>query len=109
MTVSSRTYNETPDGTYGQYIGGALDAKAIQQGQEGRIIQLTHNQANNQGFRTNVGFLNRTSLNISVRAELYSWDGSLIGTRNYGLGPYMYTQIDRIFGRSPSRTSATVT
>ncbi len=97
VIVSSRTYNETPDGTYGQYIGGALEAQAIQQGQDGRIIQLTHNRASNQGFRTNVGFLNCTSLDISVRAELYSWDGSLIGTKNYGLGPYMYTQIDRIF------------
>ncbi len=99
VTVSSRTYNETPDGTYGQYIGGALDAQAIQQGQEGRIIQLTHNQANNQGFRTNVGFLNCTSLNISAQVRLYSSDGSLIGTRTYGLEPYMYSQIDRIFGQ----------
>lgn len=97
VIVSSRTYNETPDGTYGQYIGGALEAQAIQQDQEGRIIQLTHNRANNQGFRTNVGFLNCTSLNINVQVRLYSWNGSLIGTRTYGLEPYMYTQIDRIF------------
>ena len=97
VIVSSRTYNQTPDGTYGQYIGGVFDAEAIQHGQEGRIIQLTHNRAGNEGFRTNVGFLNSTSMSIGVLVRLYRWDGTLIGTKNYGLEAYMYKQIDRIF------------
>ncbi len=98
VTVSSRTYNQTDAGTYGQFIGGAPASRAIAFGQEGRIIQLTHNQSNSSGYRTNVGFLNCTSLTILVRVDLYRWDGIFLGTRNFQLDPYSFIQRDRLFG-----------
>ncbi len=97
VVAVSRTYNQTSVGTYGQFIGSDVEANAIEAGQEGRIIQLTHNLSNNTGYRTNVGFLNCTTETIAVRAELYTSDGDRLGTRSYDLEPLMFSQKDRIF------------
>ena len=97
VVAISRTYNQTSLGTYGQFIGSDVEANAIEAGQEGRIIQLTHNRSNNTGYRTNVGFLNCTTETIAVRAELYTSDGDRLGTRSYDLEPLMFSQKDRIF------------
>jgi hypothetical protein len=93
----SRTYNRTDEGTYGQFIGAALEGEAIGDGQEGRIIQLSHNRSGDSGFRTNVGFLNCTGSTAAVQVELRTSEGELLGSRSYSLGPFMFTQKDRIF------------
>ncbi len=97
IAVSSRTFNQTPDGTYGQYIGAVPSAGAIAFGQEGRIIQLTHNQASDTGFRTNVGLLNASDGQILVEVDLYRWDGTQLGTRSFWLEAASFTQKDRLF------------
>jgi hypothetical protein len=98
VAVSSRTYNQTTDGTYGQFIGAALESRAIAYGEEGRIIQLTHNRARDTGYRTNVGFVNCTSRSITVEVDFYTWEGILLGTKTYVLSPYMFIQKSKIFG-----------
>ncbi len=97
VMVSSRTYNQTAIGTYGQYIGGVLESRAIAFGQQGRIIQLTHNQSTTIGYRTNVGFVNTTSSPMVVRVDLFTSDGVLLGTRSYTVEAFMFTQKERIF------------
>ncbi|HOC42714.1 MAG TPA: hypothetical protein PKJ99_06805 [Thermoanaerobaculales bacterium] len=99
LVVSSRTYNQTSAGTYGQYIGGALESRAIEHGREARIIQLSQSSSNATGYRTNVGFLNCTMSSIVVQADLYRSDGSLIGSRSYTLEAFAFTQRDRIFAQ----------
>ncbi len=99
VVSTSRTYNLVTEGTYGQFIGALADSAAIQFGQQGRIIQLTHSQSLDTGFRTNVGFLNTTPSTITVRARMFASDGTLYGTRNSTLEPYSFTQKDRIFGQ----------
>lgn len=98
VMVSSRTYNQTAIGTYGQFIGGAVESRAIAFSQQGRIIQLTHNQSTTTGYRTNVGFVNTTGSPIVVRVDLFTSDGVLLGTRSYTLEAFMFTQKERIFG-----------
>ncbi len=95
--VTSRTYNLQPDGTFGQFVGGVISHTAIQPGQEGRIIQLTHNRSTTSGFRTNIGFVNATGSSITVQVALYRADGSYLGTKSYPLQPYMFQQEDKIF------------
>jgi hypothetical protein len=97
VTVTSRTFNQTDAGTYGQFIGGTPLSRAISYGQEGRIIQLSQSQSNDTGYRANVGFLNCTSETIYVQADMYLWDGVFLGTRNFELGPYSFIQRERIF------------
>ena len=83
--VTSRTYNLTSGGTFGQFVGGVISHTAIQPGQEGRIIQLTHNRSTTSGFRTNIGFVNATGSSITVQVALYRADGSYLGTKSYPL------------------------
>ncbi len=97
VAVTSRTYNLTDDGTYGQFVGGVINHTAIQSGQEGRIIQLTHNRSSSSGFRTNIGFVNAIGSQITVRVTLYRADGSSLGSLDYTLAPFEFRQIDKIF------------
>jgi len=95
--LTSRTYNLTDDGTYGQFVGGVISQNAIQPGQEGRIVQLTHNRSTTSGFRTNIGFVNATASQITVDVDMYRANGSFLGTKSWALDPYEFRQIDKIF------------
>ncbi len=97
VAVTSRTYNLTANGTYGQFVGGVLSPAAINAGQEGRLIQLTHNRATDSGFRTNIGFVNATGGPITIDVEMYAADGSFFGAKSYTLDPYGFRQVDKIF------------
>jgi len=100
--VTSRTYNLTTGGTFGQFVGGVISHTAIQSGQEGRIIQLTHNRSTTSGFRTNIGFVNTTGSQITVLVALYRANGSYLGTKEYPLNPYEFRQVDKIFQKVTS-------
>jgi len=96
-TFTSRTFNQTAGGTYGQFIGGVLEGTAIPWGKEARIVQLAHNRSSSSGFRTNIGFVNATGSSLALRVDLYLADGSHLGSRSYNLEPYEFRQIDKIF------------
>ena len=100
--VTSRTYNLTAGGTFGQFVGGVISHTAIQTGQEGRIIQLTHNRSTTSGFRTNIGFVNATGSQITVLVALYRANGSYLGTKEYPLNSYEFRQVDKIFQKVTS-------
>ncbi len=97
VAVTSRTYNLIADGTFGQFVGGVLSPTAINAGQEGRIIQLTHNRSSLSGFRTNIGFVNAGGSPITIDVRLYAADGSFYGAKSYTLDPYGFRQVDKIF------------
>ncbi len=56
VMVTSRTYNDVPGGTYGQFIPGYAAPQALKTGVEARLIQLDRSASESTGFRTNVGF-----------------------------------------------------
>jgi hypothetical protein len=97
VVVTSRTYNLTSSGTYGQFIGGAEASEAITSGEQGRLIQLTHNRASGSGYRTNIGFVNTSGGTIDVTVDLYTAGGAYLGSVTTTLQPYMYKQINKIF------------
>lgn len=103
LMATSRTYNQTESGTYGQFIGGVPESLAITEADEGRIIQLRHNISGQSGYRTNLGLLNATDSQLTVSIDLFSGNGALLGTTNSSLGPFAFRQINRVFERVTSQ------
>ena len=87
-TVTSRTFNQAVDGTFGQFIPGVTEATAILEGEIGVLIQLRESEQ----FRTNVGFVNLLGETLTVQAEYFSGDGTLLKVKEYVLLPFGYSQ-----------------
>ncbi|NOZ95254.1 MAG: hypothetical protein GXP47_11015, partial [Acidobacteria bacterium] len=97
VIVTSRTYNTTSSGTYGQFIAGVLTGTTIGSSQHGRLIQLSQSVSSRSGYRSNLGLVNTTGKSASVRVDFYRSNGSSLGSKSYGLDPYEMRQIDKIF------------
>ena len=54
LTVTSRTYNLAPDGTFGQFIDSSTPTAALVTGDQAVLMQLQENAS----FRTNIGLHN---------------------------------------------------
>jgi hypothetical protein len=97
ILVSSRTYNNDPAGTYGQYIPALPAATALASGTAGALIQLSSSSSAASGYRSNVGVLNITASSISLELDLYTGDGELLGTVPLTLLPYELRQVTDIY------------
>jgi PKD repeat protein len=73
LRVSSRTYTDGPTGTYGQSVP---DVAALD-----RTLYITGMQSN-EGYRTNIGLVNRGTMDTSAALTLYDASGTIIGTEN---------------------------
>ena len=75
---------------------------ACDDGEEGRLIQLSHRDASARtGFRTNIGFVNTTGSPIDMKVDLYKADGALLGTVQdpaTHLPPWGFAQVNGVFG-----------
>ncbi len=106
LVVSSRTFNSTSAGTYGQCLPGFPEGDVLEAGQQGRITQLAQSNTTSTGFRTNIGFVNRSSSPTTVDVDLRTATGTSLGTLSVPLQPYEHRQINRIFRQV---TAGTVT
>jgi hypothetical protein len=97
VMVTSRTFNDDASGTYGQYIPGSEDSEAFGEGEHAALIQLSMSVDPEQGYRSNVGFLNVTGRSIDIEVSLYRSTGVHLGTLDYVLLPYEYDQVTNIF------------
>jgi hypothetical protein len=75
VLATSRTYNQTATGTYGQYLPALSTAHCLGQGETGYLMQLK----DNDDFRTNVGFANLGTGSVPVRVQLHDDYGLAIG------------------------------
>ena len=93
IRATSRTYNLTQDGTYGQFIGasGADDGFGFQM--DATLIQLS----SSPDFRTNIGLVNLAEGPVEVEIHLYNGDGTMLGVVARQLGPFEMKQVDRTF------------
>jgi len=73
--VTSRTYNESASGTFGQFLDGYSPDASIGEGQVIYLPQLSENTS----FRSNVGFVNTSQANAAVKVELLSPTGQVQG------------------------------
>jgi hypothetical protein len=106
VIASSRTFNSTDDGTYGQFLPGIPNGNALASGQSAKIVQLTQDTGAATGFRTNLGFVNRSSTSTVVDVEFHSSDGSQLGALVVQLAPYEHRQINRVFRQVTSERVA---
>ena len=97
ILVSSRTFNDDPEGTYGQSVPAVPESEATPFGSQVTLIQLSRSADPEAGFRTNIGFVNTTGLEITVQVDLYSADGSPLGTVRSDLLPNDYRQLTDVF------------
>ena len=97
ILVNSRTYNQLPSGTFGQFVPAIQRAQAIGFGQNGRLIGLAHDPSLASGFRTNIGFVNLSPAPIQVEADFYLGDGTYLGRKGYDLLSFEFIQIDKAF------------
>jgi hypothetical protein len=93
LRVMSRTFNRSDSGTYGQSLPGIPAADFIAANQRVRVLFMTENAA----FRSNLGLLNGTSRQITIRWQLFAADGSVLRTGETGLGAWGNTQLNRVF------------
>ncbi len=102
VRATSRTYNITPDGTFGQFIGGTTSADIFVTGLDATIIQLTASPTGESGFRTNIGMVNLEGEPTTLDIDLYHADLTHLGRVSTNLEPFDFKQIDNIFARVTS-------
>ncbi|GEM_PF-3469094 len=93
LLISSRTYNDVSDGTFGQNILPSSDSDMVHDGQNAVLVGLSENAQ----FRTNLGLVNTGPLLSTIIAKLYNSEGLELDTRNYYLKPYSHLQIGQVF------------
>ena len=91
VVITSRTFNQAPNGTLGQFIPARPETAAIVAGASGILLQLRRDA----DFRSNVGMVNLTGQPIQVTADYYQADGTHLGTRTYDLAPFAFHQHTR--------------
>lgn len=96
---TSRTYNVGASGSFGQFVPVLPYSDAIAFGQEGRLIQLSHDPSLTQGFRTNLGLLNPLPSSVTVEVNLLDANAATLGSFQEELQAYEYVQIDKVFER----------
>ncbi|RKZ09734.1 hypothetical protein DRQ32_07850 [bacterium] len=97
LVATSRTYNDDPSGTFGQFVAGADPDDAIFPGQTATIIGLSQSANAHQGYRTNLGLVSASEVPISVYVELFRASGNSLGTLSYDLDPYESIQINKVY------------
>jgi PKD repeat protein len=103
LIVTSKTYNQTSTGTYGDAFAGVPLAQAFGPGQSAWLTGLSQSASDTTGFRTNIGVVNAGPHWVQVAIALYGSDGTWLGTRNMSLYAYQFQQMDRIFvGLAPN-------
>jgi PKD repeat protein len=85
LRISSRTYTDGANGTYGQAVGGVAPEDL------GTTVYLTGLESDTS-FRTNVGLVNRVNAPVGVTLELYDGDGNLLGTKSQNLAANNFQQ-----------------
>lgn len=94
LLVTSRTFNQRVKGSFGAIIEPAT---AIEAGNSGRLIGLSHDPSLTAGARTNLGLVNATTAATQVLVELYNAEGTLLGTTTRDLEPFEHVQLDKVF------------
>jgi len=98
LSVMSRTFNQTAEGTFGQSLPGVPEGRLVTTGRRVRILFMDENA----DYRSNLGLANGSDRSITIRYELFDADGNSLGQNAQSLAPWSNTQINRVFeGNDP--------
>ena len=90
---TSRSYAAADAGTYGQGIPSFSSYQALQYGDTGRLVQLAQDDV----FRSNIGFVNAGNNMVDVVVELFDATGRMVGTRSVTLAAAEHQQLNGVF------------
>jgi len=93
LVVTSRTYNDSSVGTYGQAIPG-LEVSALNE-LDSSLIQLRRSA----DYRTNIGVVNLGLDPVEVAVDLYDSQGTWLGARSHEVEPYSAVQDNDVFAK----------
>jgi hypothetical protein len=97
IMVSSRTYDDAPNGTYGHGVPGMRASVATHAFETERLIQLRHNPRLDRGFRTNIGLVGRCDEAMEVWVDLFRGTGERLGRETTVLQPRGAAQLNNVF------------
>ncbi|MCU0302630.1 MAG: beta-lactamase family protein [Thermoanaerobaculales bacterium] len=100
VLVSSRTYNLSAAGSFGQYLDGLDAARLVGDGDTVWLAQLQQNQ----DFRTNIGVLNTGPEQTVLRLELRDGAGAELATAQRTIPAGGRLQLQEPFRRIAGRT-----
>ncbi|MEE4271495.1 MAG: hypothetical protein V2I67_07475 [Thermoanaerobaculales bacterium] len=95
VVVNSRIYNQEgadPSDTQGQFFGGVPASFALAAGQSTEILGV--NQAADDAFRYNFGFVETTGSSVDVEIDLVAADGGVLGSTNLTLVGFEARQLN---------------
>jgi hypothetical protein len=96
LHITSKTFNNAADGTYGQFIPGISLASAATTGEHVYLPFLSTTER----FRTNIGVVNLQPEDLSVTIQAYSTRGTLLGETSAFLDPFSYVQLNKVFANT---------
>jgi N-acyl-D-amino-acid deacylase len=76
LTVSSRSFNQTPDGSYGQFLDAVTATGGLEQGESAVLMQLREDHA----YRTNIGLHNQWRRAAELEIVLYAGSGDTVAS-----------------------------
>lgn len=101
FALTSRTYDKTPNGTFGQTVSPATDIAA--DGSSSTSTLYLPGLAANGSFRTNIGLVMAANSAMTVSVTINAPDGHALGTKTFNVGAGMTTHVQ--FG-TPSVAAA---
>jgi subtilisin-like proprotein convertase family protein len=96
LLSTSRTYNATTAGTYGQFIPSQETGEAAGAG----IVLVIPQLRNDDEFRSNIGFTEVAGRFGSVAVDLFDASHRLLQHSDYGLLPFAHGQVPILGGRA---------
>ncbi|HEX7676717.1 MAG TPA: hypothetical protein VF713_01235, partial [Thermoanaerobaculia bacterium] len=93
LFATSRTYNQSTDGTFGQDIPAVSLDRQLTAGSVAKFSGLS-----NSGYRTNAGFFNGGSTAAELQLDLRDATGARIAQKAFHLDGKTMTQINDLFG-----------
>jgi subtilisin-like proprotein convertase family protein len=96
LVASSRTFDQTGRGTYGQFIPAEADSAAF--GAEDGAVTIPQ-LLNTESFRTNVGVTEIAGTGGDAGVDFYDASGTLIDSRTLTLPPWGHLQFSAFGGR----------
>lgn len=93
LMVTTRTFNQSAEGTYGQSIPGVAADATVAPNVPAVLLGLS----GTEGRRSNVGWVNATETPITVTFELYTSSGALLASDSFDEPPYGQRQLNDVF------------
>jgi hypothetical protein len=97
--ISSRTYNISDEGTFGQFVQAIADDQAFDSSHTAFLNGLRGSADRGTGFRSNIGFLNVSDEAVELRVRLFDGSGDEWHSFNVDLDPYGHDQVNRVYHR----------